>query len=101
MGEGFGYPPGIFTDPNYPRTSEEKGEEEPEVNFNTHTHNDRSDSAYKLMPEDEAPTIEKLKINENPYCPICTLMGTDVFVRTMNQIGITWWRSTNQCPKPE
>ena len=76
MAEGFGYPPAIFTDPNYPEISKEGGEGvEPEIHFETHPQNNDCDSTNKSMPEEEALTLEKLKINKGPYCPICTPKG--------------------------
>ena len=92
LGEGFAYPPGIFTDLHYTRTSEEEGGEEPEVNFNTHhQNNDTNDSMHESMPEYGASTIEKLKIHESTYYPIISLQGTDVSVRTRSQTGTLTW----------
>ena len=75
MGEGFGYLPDIFTDPNYPQTNAGGEGEEPEVHSDTQPQNNDCDSAHELMPEKEVPTLEKLNINEGLYCPICTPAG--------------------------
>ena len=75
LGEGCGYPPAALTSTNYSQTSDEEGGEEPEVSFDAHPQYDCNDSTHESTPEDEAPTIEKLKINEGPYCPVCTPVG--------------------------
>ena len=84
MGEGFGYSPTILANPNHLQTSEEGEEgEQPEIPFETHPKNNvhekflpnDSDRTYKSMPEEEAPTPNKIKIDLGPYCPVCTPLG--------------------------
>ena len=88
MGYGFDYPPTILTNPSYSQTSEEGGEEEqPEIPFETHPMNNVNkncdvpfppndfDSTHELMPEEEAPMSNKIKIGLDQYCPVCTPLG--------------------------
>ena len=74
-GEGFGYPPKIFTDPNYPQDSE--GEEMMEAHPHDEADNNVTpkdyDSANQSMPRKKVPIPNKIKFN--PYCPCCTPTG--------------------------
>ena len=57
-GDGFGYPPKRFTNPNYPQTSkEEEGqkEEHPHDDIDGNTIPDNYVSANESMPREEAP----------------------------------------------
>ena len=112
MEEGFGYPLTIFTNPNYPQTSEEGGEEEdqPEVPLETHPKNNvnknfspnDSDSAHVSMPEEDVPAPSRMKMDLGPYCPVCTLLGTDAFAMNKSQTGmITEKNPSSQYPKLE
>ena len=90
-GEGFGYPPKIFTDPNYPQTSE--GEEVTEAHLHNEADNNINpndyDSANESMPRKEAPIPNKIKFYLGPYWPCCPPQNTDVFVMMKNWTGMT------------
>ena len=87
-GEGFGYPSKIFTDPNYPKTSEEEVMEtcsHDETNNNI-TPND-FDSVSKLMPMEENPIPNNIKFDLGPYFPSCTPAG---YRCISNDIDLDW-----------
>ena len=79
-GEGFGYPPKCFTDPNYPYISDDEEEKEQKEEC-PHDENDRgaaaedSNSAHRSMLREEALVPNKIKFEMGPYCPICTPTG--------------------------
>ena len=88
-GDGFGYPPKRFKDPNYPHTNEEEEqkEEHPHDKNGGDATAEDSDSANGSMPREEAPIPNKMKFKLGPYCPICTPAG----YRCMkNQTGTAW-----------
>ena len=49
------------------------------------------------MLEEEAPTLEKLKINADPYCPICTPAG----YRCACKEQVSDWDDMVESNKPE
>ena len=76
-GEGLGYPPKRFTDPNYHHTSEEseqKGECPHDENDGDVTTED-SNSANGLMLREEALIPNKIKFELGAYCLICSPTG--------------------------
>ena len=64
-GEGFGYPPKRFTDPNYPYICEEEEQKE----YHPHDKNDDNAPLTTITaPREEEPTPNKINFELGSYC---------------------------------